>query len=415
MAAETDTAKTLEDIEAILAKAKAGPYNFTEAQNTFREPVKILQAIVKQEPLNYNANYLLADVMLYLDNQHPAIQYLKKCFNLKPDNHFLLQEIQAIEATIKQKSIDGLDHQFQRLEEDPKCTAAMGCLAQQYTVMGNIEEALNWRIRAIDTDPNDWELHYFAYYTYRRLKQFDKCIDSLKMALALFNEPVNPDNPESDMKPDLNKRIGEVYDEMKDYTTAETYFRLALDLAHPDNKIYYYSELADNLKHQEKYPEAIEYYQLLQAADTKDRYTNTDSLIGFCYYQLGDKATAKKYYQQAAIKDPANDNTFYSLGVLFTEDGDEEMAKMMYEMALQANGNNLQAHYNMGMIAFRETRYKLAVEHFSRVVELNIFNDTAYEMLYRAYSKLTEDEKAEEALLRSIVIKQIINKKDEKE
>lgn len=412
MAGQLDIECTLEEIRGIIREERQANGDYSFIHKTYQKPIETLRELIKQEPLNYDAYYLLAQIMKYLGNDHPAISYLKKCHGFKPEHTFLLEEIEEIEENKRQRSVKGLAHQFERLEKDPNCTAAMGCLATGYTTIGDLDEALKWRLRAIETAPDDWEQYYNIGWTYSRLGEMDKCIESFKKALAMFDDPEDPENPEWDMRPNINKTIGKQYEKMEDYETAESHFRLALDLADPSLKKYYYSELADNLKKQKKFEEAIVYFNLHKSTDTEKYFPTIDSAIGYCYYNLNDKVAAKAHYQQCAKNNPGHSESFYCLGVIASEEGDEEFAKMLYQMALQANGNNMAAHYNLGMIAFREKNYKQTVDHFLRVVELDIFNDKAYEILYHAYNLLTEDEKAEEALMHSVIIKEIKTRKE---
>ncbi len=405
-----DAIKSVKETIDQIKQDKAGWNNRYE---TLKKPTEIISDVIKQDPLNFEAHYLKAQIMEMLDNFHIAIDLLKKCYNFQPTNTALLEEIKAIEDKKKQRAIKGLDYQFERLEKDPKCVMAMHCLASEYKTIGNFEEALNWELRAIDTEPDNWEHYYHIAWTYKRMDQMDNCIDSFKKALHMFDEPIDPEDPESDMKPNINNYIGEMYDEMEDYATGETYIRLALELAHPEVKKYYYIDLANNLLHQKKYQEALIYYALLKETDTDNHYPRVDATIANCYYELGDKDLAKKYYQQCVKDNPTDDNSLYCLGVIYSEEGELEFAKMAYQMALQANGNNMAAHHNLGMMAFREGDYQQSVDHFLRVIQLDMFNENAYLILHDAYEKLTETEKAEEILIQLFIIQEIKKKPGE--
>ena len=259
---------------------------------------------------------------------------------------------------------EGLAASRTAVEQRPGSAAAHTTLGGALLALSRLEEAAESFRRAVDLDSNyRGALHNMAE-TRRQQGRFMESmrwyrgvldIDSefapayAGMAMALFN-------------------LGQ-------YEEAVKFFEQAAALrwdARPADTLYL---LADALRRQQRYEEAIERYRDVLEIDPG--YAASHAGMGYAFLRLGRHEEAIESLARSVSiepESPAASNRYVAIGRASQELGQSLVAAEHYERALEINPRNTKALDSFAVLRFRQQRYEEALSLYQAFVEIGEAN-----------------------------------------
>ena len=160
-------------------------------------------------------------------------------------------------------------------------------IAYSYYYLDNYLKAKKYFSKAIEINPNEPDPHLFLCWTYQELsnkenENYEKAIKYINKSLEYLNT-YSKLQPEENIKDELifsEERLGWLYNKLKNYVEAEKHLRKGLELG--DNDEWTYSQLAYNLRLQNRYDESIENYKKAIELGRKDTWIYSE--IAWAYF-----------------------------------------------------------------------------------------------------------------------------------
>ena len=160
-------------------------------------------------------------------------------------------------------------------------------IAYSYYYLDNYLKAKKYFSKAIEINPNEADPHLFLCWTYQELsnkenENYEKAIKYINKSLEYLNS-YSKLQPKEDIKDELifsEERLGWLYNKLKNYIEAEKHLRKGLELG--DNDEWIYSQLAYNLRLQNRYDESIENYKKAIELGRKDTWIYSE--IAWAYF-----------------------------------------------------------------------------------------------------------------------------------
>ena len=160
-------------------------------------------------------------------------------------------------------------------------------IAYSYYYLDNYLKAKKYFSKAIEINPNEADSHLFLCWTYQELsnkenENYEKAIKYINKSLEYLNS-YSKLQPKEDIKDELifsEERLGWLYNKLKNYVEAEKHLRKGLELG--DNDEWIYSQLAYNLRLQNRYDESIENYKKAIELGRKDTWIYSE--IAWAYF-----------------------------------------------------------------------------------------------------------------------------------
>lgn len=128
-------------------------------------------------------------------------------------------------------------------------------------------------------------------------------------------------------------------------------------------------------------------------------------ILGNVLARQGETDRAIAEYRAAIELAPGQPRTYYQLALALRSKMDEVGEEQALEKALAADDRYAPAHCEMGRILLDRQRVQEAVAHLTQAVEYNPNSEEAYYLLSRAYAKLGDKEKSEEAVRRLVAVR----------
>lgn len=128
-------------------------------------------------------------------------------------------------------------------------------------------------------------------------------------------------------------------------------------------------------------------------------------ILGNVLARQGDSDHAITEYRAAIALAPNQPRTYYQLALVLRAKLDETGEEQALEQALAADDRYAPAHCEIGRILLERQRLQEAVAHLTQAITYNPSSEQAYYLLSRAYAKLGDKEKSEEAVKHLVAVR----------
>lgn len=139
---------------------------------------------------------------------------------------------------------------------------------------------------------------------------------------------------------------------------SESFARNAVRIK-PDDALANYN-LARALNHQEKFDEAIKYYE--EANKRNTRFPDWYLEMGIAYYRIKEYEKAKEAYLKSLKLKPDNPTAYSNLGAAYLLSGDQNKAEKAWLKAIDLNPKMYDAYGNLVSYYLNSRQYKKALE-----------------------------------------------------
>ncbi len=151
------------------------------------------------------------------------------------------------------------------------------------------------------------------------------------------------------------------------------------------NTAQIHHNLALTYSRQEKYPQAINEYQL--AIAEAPRVPALYFGLGTTYLNMGRYRDAIQQLKTAVSIDPDYYDAYINLGVSYEKSGDLERAEMAYRRAAALQPDNKQPFAHLGELYMGQDKPQLAAQNFTRVVDIDSTDYTTLAKLGVLYGR----------------------------
>lgn len=300
-------------------------------------------------------------------------------------------------------------------EKDPYSDAAYYELSQLYYQQGDYKTALQFAAKASEIDPDNvwYKLLLNDIYnktgnregslkiTQQLAKQYPGNIDYL-YELAASYLLMNKASEAIDTYNEIEKSIGiteeislqkqRIYQLQNKPEKAEAEIQKLVD-AFPDNKVRYYSILAESFMVSGHEDKAAAYYQKIAEADPSDPYIHI-SLADF-YKRKGDKARSYEELK-TGFANPALDietkirvlTSYYTVQDIYVNRKDEALE--LAGILVTAHPNEAQAHSLYGDLMLQDKQYLAARNEFRKLISIDSSKYAGWESLMQAEASLQD-------------------------
>lgn len=175
--------------------------------------------------------------------------------------------------------------------------------------------------------------------------------------------------------PEVYNLFGIVYMARKDYAKAEDYFKSSLSI--DPNYSEAYTNLGALRMQQERYLEAISYFE---RALSNPLYTARHIALanmGWSYYKLRDKEKAMEILTQAIKENPRATKPLIYIALIYLDESDLDSAEFYLKRVLKNERSSLEARYYLGEVFFLKGKYDLAKEIWESITQIAPESDWA--------------------------------------
>ena len=205
-------------------------------------------------------------------------------------------------------------------------------------------------------------------------------------------------SPETSSHPEFFAEWGKALQEAGERAAAEVRLRQALQL--DSGMVTARTRLADLLREQEKWSQAVRHYRLALAADPA--YGEAEIGLGLIAKGQGQIESAMVHFRRAVQHNPFLAEGFANLGTAYYQQGEWARAVQELEKALSIEPANAQVHLNMGTALSRLGRQPQALEAFAEAVRLEPDLSKAHYSLGLARARAGRPGQAIESFRRAI-------------
>jgi protein O-GlcNAc transferase len=339
------------------------------ALGQYDESLQELQIINQQEPDNWDAYRLTADVAIGRARSLPpaeaatryrdAIRYLKLYTAMVPDARALAKMAGAY------------------MSLTPPDTAAARVAARQ----------------ALALNPNDSQAHLTLARI--NLVQLSTAVRPKPEEVKLRTEQalLHYNGAESYFVPARDASLmGRLYNSRKELAQAEVAYRTAavIDTTSKD----YAFDLGMNLISQQKFEDARDAFEEVLRLDPQNMKALDN--LGMAQYKNGDLEAAEQTYLRAVDVDPNDVDAFKGLGDIYMDRGETGRAAEMYRKALEIKPNHFGAAGALAYLLYQQKDYQGAVDALTRVGTMlfDICDPQPILTLSSAYEQLGQIDKA---------------------
>ena len=195
----------------------------------------------------------------------------------------------------------------------------------------------------------------------------------------------------------INNSIGKLYYSSKEYSTAEPYFRKAVEAN--DNYPIYKQNLADSMQAQ-----ADQLMEDAHNAEAEKLYISAANLVneaerwntlGIFYYKIKRWQDAIDNYDKAiALKN--NEPVYHeNRGLAFEKMNKTAEAEASYQEALKYDSETGRYYNRLGVFYYEQKDYDRSVDHYLKALERNPDEPVYLENICIAYEQMNMQDKAE--------------------
>ncbi len=219
---------------------------------------------------------------------------------------------------------------------------------------GELNTALDWYLKARQSNPTLVEAHYNAGLALYALNRPDEAVRCYQRCIRLRPNFAQAHN-----------NLGQVLKDKGKWDDASTCFKQAISLKSDFPEPHY--NLADICYRRGQIEEAITSYQL--AIRCRPNFVEAYNNLGTVFKEQGNYDAAIQHYRIAIRLDPNLAETYYNLGSTFRilERFDDAIA--CFKRALALKPGYAEAHNNLGITYKNLGRFQEAIQCFSRAIE----------------------------------------------
>ncbi len=334
---EISKSKTLELIALGDQYARTGDYFAAQAE---------YKTAFDLDP-HYSAAAIKAAKSLWRINQSlQAIEYLKKAIKAKPSDfaaYVLLSDFYSQRYDFR-AAIQILN-QAQRFEsnsyEIQKGLALIELRKNNYIAASALAE------KSLKIYNSDVETYVILAQSYLGQKKISEAFHAIAKAVE-----IDPSHIEAQVT------YGNVLHNYQGFESARTY----LDNLSNQSKFIldYKIAIAEMLKKEEKFDQALELYQKVLLVDSKFKKASISS--GECLQSMGQVDKALSAFLNAATLDPTDPEALFKAGLLYLETGRFGPAIQQFERVLLVNKNYPRTNYFIGKAAYLQGDMQKAID-----------------------------------------------------
>ena len=250
------------------------------------------------------------------------------------------------------------------LDVDPRGATPNTNLAMVYLNQGKTAEAQEYLERSLIYNPNAPQVLSFSAYCIMQAAEQSNDEDKLPLARQRLDQALRLASDDADVLANL-ALWSALMDKPGD---EESYSRKVIAL-HPDfvNLVTVRLYLADALREQGKFGEAIEEYRQAIAAEPDN--TNALNSLGLIYYKQGLQQEALKEFRLSLSIKPDQSMIHYKVGRILAETHQLPEAVEEFIQALKLDPANAYAHNDLGIALAQRGDLRNAYEQFSEAVQ----------------------------------------------
>ncbi len=390
---------------------------FQESKNkNYRQAIKLYKKAIdnKEQPFKAYASICLIYIML--EEYKEALNYGLKAENFAQSNEEKLLIYQEI--------------------------------AQCYSKGDNIDRAIDYALKTLKMDKNDFWGNYYLALSYLRksheykylklddalrLSTTDECVafstrmKYLKKGKTYIKEALNI-RPNSDLAKNVNKltdnsimlmstfdltgvlflyeKVNDIILRLKELKEVHQLYVSQNDKEISEGLKEIINAFEEDLKSRKerhekkaresfnakKYNEAIIEYEKASKIDPKN--VNYLHDIGSCYVILGEHKNGIKYYKKALAIDPKYSLAYKNLGLAYNELGEYNDAIEAFNKLIKIDSKNPVGYRNRAIAYKNLNKYNEAIKDFDKAIKYDSDNAFAYYQRGDCYHNLSEFEKA---------------------
>lgn len=254
---------------------------------------------------------------------------------------------------------------------------------------GNIEDAIEAFLKAVETNPGEPRLYRNLGIAYELLKDFQKARESYEKALEL-----NPSSaPDMNNLAGVSQRLGynrdaaflyesaitsdplyvepymniaRLFMEINAFTKTEPYLRKILTIEPGNTEALNMLGIITNVTRRSE--EAVGHFQEALRRDA-NQWTFFSNL-GAALRNTGDLKRAVIAFEKALELSPNNLTTMNNLGLLYRETGNLEKAAYFLRRAAEFYPENPFPHFNLAELSILKADYSAALDYLKRYISL---------------------------------------------
>jgi len=324
-----------------------------------------------------------------------AQEFVEKAIKLDPDfTPALILYSRILIDTGETAKAENIINQL--LKKEPENTEVNILAGDLYLKKEQPEEAVKYyekAEKAADIKDKLFKVYKRLGLAYFSKGDLQKAKTYLLKALKIKDDPI------------VYKSLGDIFFQNKDYKNAEKHYLQAIkidknlkkEVSQKLGKIYLI--LADNLKNQKKYRQAIRYYKM--AASYLGNRPEIIKNIAVCYEKSGDLKTALNYYKKlksAKVKEKEA-KLYLSLGEKEFKKGSYFSAVKYFKKAVNIDRNLLSkvkdklatSYIKIGDRYMKQKDYEKSLSYYQKAIELDkSLQDKLKDKIFTAYLNLGE-------------------------
>jgi tetratricopeptide (TPR) repeat protein len=263
--------------------------------------------------------------------------------------------------------------------------------------------------KAMQTRPNDIEIHYLLAKSYDTMRNFE-------MAILSYNKVIELDKN----RDDAYYGLGMTYIKMRRFTDALPWLEKAVELNPGYMDVYFY--IGNAYQDLKNFDKAAEAYEKFLESDPENAW-ETYYKLGVCRTELGQFESASSAFLEAYKGKPEDQRIIYDLAQSYEKAKQYDKAEefylkiseltpedpvrayravlMMYDKAKmtdksieiakkisEIDSNNYESFYNLGFMYQNAKRYNEAIEAYKKAIELNPGYEYSYSSIGYIYYQL---------------------------
>ena len=222
--------------------------------------------------------------------------------------------------------------------------------------LGYYQKAINHLLTIEKEMSPSSEIYYLlAYSHFLKIKE-SKNKNDFKLPILYLEKSIDADS--------RNKNayilLGRIYEDTNMYENARKCYRKAL-FEDMDNSIEFYGLIANTYFKEDKFEEAIKYYN--KAIENNKNYISAYYNIAEIYKKQKDFDKAKEYYEKTIQISPDYIYPYYQIGNLYFDKKEYDIAIDWYKKALEIEPNEELVNYYIGIAYKEQKNLKSAIEH----------------------------------------------------
>ena len=353
--------------------------------------------LLKTDPENAQAHYILAKDAERKQKYELAIEELKKAVKALDDNYLYWYDLGKMQY-IQKKYKDAQQSFLRSCELNNKFVQSRYNLGLTYVKLNRDSDALSAFEKAVEIN-HEYEKGYIEQAViHRKYKRYDQAIKAYNKVIVM-----NPSNISARME------LALVYYDSGNLAKAEeTYLLLIERLSKGQSLTLAKYNLSKVLYEEKKYSQAYKY--AWQAYDEKD-FLQDKKLIISVVYNYANILTAtnrneeaRKVYEEVLSLSPSHVNAKINLSESYLTEKNPDYNKVisLLTSAYKTDSKNFKVNNNLGNTYLLMEDYKNAIEYLKKAVEIEPSDIDALTNLSNAYIK-NEDYQNAEAVLSTLI------------